>query len=391
MQADIAHARRFESRSGERHAAKLTTKPELGGTSSRTMNRLGLGDFEAWEAWRIAKDLRGRSRRGLHLDDAPVPAHADITPAQSGAEPGRTDGKEPMMDTGSGSSAAAIRHLAAIAPALRKGQTFSITRLTILKSLCRAPRDAALFALHLATAANREIEHGPRPRHIDPGAWRRHRDLVAEAMAAMREHLARPSTQSMLRLRDILSRVEGVQNTFVPVPFGQARNITDTPLLIIEYALRTLVSPHEAMHLGYRIARAFAERYDPEHGTGLIPASAPFVEEIAEFWSRHARERPLGASPAPTPRKSRKAVAQPSPRKAPRPAPSPVATTYPAITRWVNECGWIEIGYSEGSTGFIRALDTGGMIWEGKDTYTSLDAAMAALDKKLAQWMAKHL
>jgi hypothetical protein len=296
-----------------------------------------------------------------------------------------------MMDTRSTSSASAVRHLTAIAPALRQGQAFSITRLTILKALCRDPRDAALFALHLATAAHREIECGPRPRDIDPAAWQRHRALAAEAMKAMREHPARPSVQSMSRLRDILSRVESLQNTFVHVPFGEARNITDRPLLIIEYALRILVSPHDATHLGYRIARAFAERYDPKHGTGLIPASAPFVEEIAEFWSRHLLGRPPGASPAPAPRKPRKAVARPSPRRAPRPAPSPVATAYRAIARWVDECGWIEIGYSEGSTGFIRALDIGGLIWEGKDTYPSLDAAMAALDAKLAQWMTKHL
>ena len=296
-----------------------------------------------------------------------------------------------MTNTRSTSSAATVRQLAAIAPALRQGQAFSITRLTNLKALCRDPRDAALFALHLATAVHREIERGPRPRHIDPDAWKRHQALAAEAMAAMRERPARPSMQSRSRLQDILSRVESVQSTFVHVPFGEARTITDMPLLIIEYALRTLVSPRESTHLGYRIARAFAERYDPAHGTGLIPASAPFVEEIAEFWSRHILGHPLGASPAPTPRKPRKAVAPPGSRRAPRPTMSPVATAYPAIARWVNECGWIEIGYSEGSTGFIRALDIGGLIWEGKDTYTSLDAAMAALDKKLAQWMDKHL
>lgn len=182
-----------------------------------------------------------------------------------------------------------------------------------------------------------------------------------------------------------------MQNTFVHVPFGEARNITTRPLLIIEYALRNLVSPDEATHLGYRIARAFAERYDPKHGTGLIPASAPFVEEIAEFWSRHLLGRPPGASPAPTPRKSRKVVAPPSPRRAPRLAPTAVAAAYPTIARGVDECGWIEIGYSEGSTGFIRALDIGGLIWEGEDTYMSLDLAMASLDTKLARWMAKHL
>jgi hypothetical protein len=296
-----------------------------------------------------------------------------------------------MTDMGGTRSAGSVRRLAEIAQALRQGQGFPITRLTILKALCRDPRDAALFALHLATAAHREIERGRRPGHIAPDVWKHHQALAAEAMAAMREHHARPSARSTSRLRDILSRVEEVQSTYMHIPFGVARQITDRPLLIIEYALRTLVSPEEAPHLGYQIGRAFAERYDPEHGTGLVPASAPFVETIAEFWSRHLLGRPPGASPAPAPQRPRKAVALPSPRRPPQPAPILVAAAYPAIARWVDDCGWIEIGYSEASTGFIRALDIGGLIWEGKDAYPSLDAALAALDAALARWMAKHL
>ena len=32
------------------------------------------------------------------------------------------------------------------------------------------------------------------------------------------------------------------------------------------------------------MARVYAERYDPRHGTGLVPESAPLVRDIAEFW-----------------------------------------------------------------------------------------------------------
>lgn len=47
------------------------------------------------------------------------------------------------------------------------------------------------------------------------------------------------------------------------------------------------------------------------------------------------------------------------------------ATTYPNIAHFVDAIGWIEIGYGhEGYlTSFIRALDEGGMIWEGADEY----------------------
>ena len=60
---------------------------------------------------------------------------------------------------------------------------------------------------------------------------------------------------------------------------------------------------------------------------------------------------------------------------------------YPNITRWVyeHEC-WIEIGDRAESplTSFVRAIDCGGMLWFGKDSYESLDEALQDLDAGLA-------
>ncbi|GAB4386418.1 MAG: hypothetical protein Kow00121_52970 [Elainellaceae cyanobacterium] len=61
---------------------------------------------------------------------------------------------------------------------------------------------------------------------------------------------------------------------------------------------------------------------------------------------------------------------------------------YPNIARWVDEHeGWIEIGYNVDSplTSFIRALDMGGMPWEGKDSYASIDEALTDLNAGLAE------
>lgn len=62
-------------------------------------------------------------------------------------------------------------------------------------------------------------------------------------------------------------------------------------------------------------------------------------------------------------------------------------STYPNIARWVETHGWIEIGESEGSASFIRALDEGGLVWEGKREYKSLDHALRALERALQVWM----
>jgi hypothetical protein len=61
--------------------------------------------------------------------------------------------------------------------------------------------------------------------------------------------------------------------------------------------------------------------------------------------------------------------------------------TYPTIARWVQEYGCIEIGQDEMSRSFIRALDEGGMVWEGRKSYPTLDAALQDLENGLAAWM----
>ncbi len=62
--------------------------------------------------------------------------------------------------------------------------------------------------------------------------------------------------------------------------------------------------------------------------------------------------------------------------------------TYPSIAQWVQD-GWIEIGRDDYSTSFIRALDIGGLVWEGRHTYPTLDAALQDLEDGVRQWMDK--
>ena len=62
-------------------------------------------------------------------------------------------------------------------------------------------------------------------------------------------------------------------------------------------------------------------------------------------------------------------------------------TIYPTIARWVQEYGWIEIGQDDMSQSFVRALDEGGMVWEGQEDYATLDAALQDLEAGLATWM----
>lgn len=63
---------------------------------------------------------------------------------------------------------------------------------------------------------------------------------------------------------------------------------------------------------------------------------------------------------------------------------------YPNIAHWVDEHqGWIEIGYDPNGplTSFVRALDMGGMPWEGEDEYESLDEAFHDLNVKIGAYL----
>ena len=60
---------------------------------------------------------------------------------------------------------------------------------------------------------------------------------------------------------------------------------------------------------------------------------------------------------------------------------------YPYITEWVETHGWIEIGQIDGYSNFVMALDEGGVVWEGKKSYKTMDEAFQALEKGLSAWM----
>jgi hypothetical protein len=67
-------------------------------------------------------------------------------------------------------------------------------------------------------------------------------------------------------------------------------------------------------------------------------------------------------------------------------ADMPAETSYPHVARWVRDCGWIEIGQDDFSRSMVRAMDIGGLIWEGKASYATLDAVLQDLDQARAAW-----
>ncbi len=58
---------------------------------------------------------------------------------------------------------------------------------------------------------------------------------------------------------------------------------------------------------------------------------------------------------------------------------------YPHIAHWVLGGCWIEIGRDDSSRSLVRALDPGGMAWEGKTKYASVEELLQELETALAE------
>ena len=177
-----------------------------------------------------------------------------------------------------------IQTLRQIAVDLRQGKDFNITRLTVLKSLCSDEEAAAQFALCIAKKTQQAMK---RPGRSPSKTQQRYQRLAARAVRGMTKHLKEGTTETKSSLDDVHSEIQGVQDQYDNQRWGPVRIIESMELLVAETALASVLYPWASSDLGYRLARQYAERYNSRYGTGLIPESAPFVEDIAGFWGRY--------------------------------------------------------------------------------------------------------
>jgi hypothetical protein len=118
-------------------------------------------------------------------------------------------------------------------------------------------------------------------RKVVEDGMHRYSEIVDEAIRQMELHLEHPTEEAADLVQAWLSDVRAIQNTYRNQAWGPVRIIHSTEVLLIEYALSCLLQPAASADWGYYLARQYAERYDPQYGTGLIPESAP--------WSKTSR------------------------------------------------------------------------------------------------------
>jgi hypothetical protein len=171
-----------------------------------------------------------------------------------------------------------VEKLEGIAAELRQGKDFFITRLTVLKSLCEDSEAAGEFALFLT----RKVQKRMREKH----APERYRGLVNRAVREMRPYLAEPTDDRRERLRSLWHEMREEQSEYKNIAWGAVRIVKSMDLLVAEKCVESVLRPHEAAFWLYQAARDYCERYNPRYGTGLIPESAPMVQDIADFWRK---------------------------------------------------------------------------------------------------------
>ena len=179
-----------------------------------------------------------------------------------------------------------VRKLAGLPDEIRQSRFVSITRLTVLKSLCREPDLAHRFVTHLARRTFDVMEQ-PKGRCAEPTATESiHRQMMVETLEEMDAWLRSPGEKIRRTLSELHGRMRDEQNEHRNIPFGAVRLITDANLLLFEYALSCILGrPQEVGTWAYQTARQYAERYTPSEGTGLISSSIPFVRDIVDFWT----------------------------------------------------------------------------------------------------------
>ena len=179
--------------------------------------------------------------------------------------------------------ASRIGKLAEIAQELREGERFEITRLTRIKALCEEPQVASDFAMYVARLTWDKMKDSECPDNLSPEDWAQHTELVSEALSRMESYMESPDSDKRSALWSIFPKLQQVQGQR-DGPYGALLIIVHNRyVFLVESALRCLLYPEMSSRLGYELARNYAERYNPSYGTGLIPESAPLVENITNF------------------------------------------------------------------------------------------------------------
>jgi hypothetical protein len=172
-----------------------------------------------------------------------------------------------------------VKKLSEIAEALRQGNKFHVTRLTIIKRFCAEPEAAAAFALFLAQNIQKKMRQKKYSQQF--------RELVDRVIKELTPYLADPTQERIARLSSLRRELEAEQKEYKKSGWNVGRMLKHGDLMLVEECVRSVLRRSEAPFWAYQASKDYVVRFDAQYGFGLIPRSAPFVEEIVDFWREY--------------------------------------------------------------------------------------------------------
>ena len=127
-----------------------------------------------------------------------------------------------------------IRKLSAIAEALRHGNKFHVTRLTIIKSFCAEPEAATAFALFLAQKIQKKMRQKNYPQQF--------RELVDRVIKELTPCSVDPTEERQARLSSLRRELEVEQKDYKKSGWNLGRMLKHGDLMLVEECVRSVLN-----------------------------------------------------------------------------------------------------------------------------------------------------
>jgi hypothetical protein len=164
---------------------------------------------------------------------------------------------------------------------LSEGNSFSITRLTALKSIIRDKAHTDGFALYISQKTKTRIRN-IKPKYIEN--WAKDKKLINLAAIAIRKYLSEPRQATSGQLTILLRNLEKIQEWGKnPYWSGPLRIIKNRYALILEDALRCILHRDERNRMVYEMASHYVMAFSDSYIRELTPTSLPCVNDILTF------------------------------------------------------------------------------------------------------------
>ena len=163
------------------------------------------------------------------------------------------------------------------------GYLISITRLTVIKYLCRDCLAMVEFAYFISNKVNSRIKYLEDDISLETP--------ITESLQLMKKIITDFTKTNTLHIEiatlknlDILRhKIKNYQNTIESRKWTDIRIIKNWDIFIIEEAISCFIHL-DFPEMGYKLAKSYTEKYNMNFGSGLIPESLEYLKEINNYW-----------------------------------------------------------------------------------------------------------